>query len=129
MVLEGQWIGTYWGTVDRNVLGRGGVLPEDSYSVKTVYLTVCCKDQFPDVIVKHWTFKATCMALFDHIIFFFSFLIVENDWLYLLEDRAMHMVVPYDDGEWVFTLSDGALIISSALPWPSPTVLITGCQC
>ena len=68
-----------------------------------------------------------CLATL--LFFFFSFLIVENDWLYLLEDRAMHLVVPYDDGEWVFTLSDGALIISSALPWPSPMVLITGCQC
>ena len=71
MVLEGQWIGTYWGTVDRNVLGRRGVLPEDSYSVKTVYLTVCYKDQFPDVIVNHWTFKATCMALLGHIFIYF----------------------------------------------------------
>lgn len=107
-------------------MGRRRILPEDSYLVKTVYLTVCCQHQFPDVIVKHWTFKATCMVPLDHI-FFFSFLILENDWLYLLEDRSMHIVVRYDDGEWVYTLSDGTLII--ALSWPSPAVLITGCQC
>lgn len=39
----------------------------------------------------------------------------------------MHIVVHYDDGEWVYTLSDGTLII--ALSWPSRAVLITGCQC
>lgn len=108
----------------RNALGRRGMLPEDSYLVETAYLTACCKDQFPEVIVTTGLSKPHAWS---HLTtFFFSFLILENDWLYLLEDRAIHIVVHYDDGEWVYTLSDGTLII--ALPWRSPAVLITGRQ-
>lgn len=39
-----------------------GIPPQKSYLVKTIYVMICPKDQFLEVITKHWTFKTTCMV-------------------------------------------------------------------
>lgn len=100
------------------MLGSKGIPPEDSYLVKTIHLTVRCKGQFPDVITKHWTFKTTCMILRSPQ--FFLLLVLENDWLYCLEDDPSIRWLLTMTGSGFKALkqlmSDGPLVASSALP-------------